>query len=117
MQVAGTEVGFLQAATPTSTTTQSGDEDNPVIITTDIVTNRLICLGDPRALDQVESLLAQLDKRQPQVDLEIILVTLSATQNRGLGIELVGQMTGNSPLISEQRQRRRPMVDQGRVWR
>ncbi|MBA3686672.1 MAG: hypothetical protein H0W72_15730, partial [Planctomycetes bacterium] len=77
----------------TTTTTQvGGDQDNPVVITTDSVTNRLICLGDPRALDQIEALLAQLDKRQPQVELEVILVTLSDTQSRDLGVELIGQM-------------------------
>jgi general secretion pathway protein D len=66
-----------------------------VTITTDELTNRLICLGDPRALDQIEQLLRELDKRQAQVELEVVLMTLSSSQSRDLGVELIGQISRN----------------------
>lgn len=69
--------------------------DGSVTIATDELTNRLICLGDPRALDQIEGLLRDLDRRQPQVQLEVTLVTLSSTQSRSLGVELIGQIQKN----------------------
>ncbi len=71
-------------------------QDGAVVITADALTNRLIVLGEPRALDQVATLVAQLDKRQPQVDIEVILVALSQTQDRDLGVELAGQITEGS---------------------
>jgi general secretion pathway protein D len=70
---------------------QAGDQ--AVLLTADVVTNSLIALGEPRALDQVEALLKQLDQRQPQVDIEVIMVSLSDAQNQSLGVELLKQIT------------------------
>lgn len=67
----------------------AGGGDNPVVLSSDVVTNSLIAIGDPKALDQVASLLRHLDQRQPQVDIEVILVSVSSSQNRSLGVELV----------------------------
>ena len=67
--------------------------DQAVLLTADIITNSVIALGDPRALDQVEALLKQLDQRQAQVDIEVIMVSLSEAQNQSLGVELLTQIT------------------------
>jgi general secretion pathway protein D len=67
--------------------------DQSVLLTADVITNSVIALGDPRALDQVETLLKQLDQRQPQVDLEVIMVSLNDAQSQTLGVELLGQIT------------------------
>lgn len=69
----------------------SGDQS--VIVTADVITNAVIALGDPRALDQVEALLKQLDQRQSQVDIEVVMVSLSEAQNQSLGVELLKQIT------------------------
>lgn len=58
------------------------------VLTADLVTNRLMVMGDPRAIDQIQTLLTELDQRQPQVELEVILVTLSSSENLNLGVEL-----------------------------
>ena len=92
--------GAVAAARPTaggSTQAQlsTGGRDGDLMLTADMVTNRLIVMGDPRVLDQVQSLLDQLDQRQPQVELEIILVTLSSRQNQELGVELVSMIQKN----------------------
>jgi len=70
-------------------------QDNDFMLTADVVTNRLIVMGDPRVLDQVQALLEQLDQRQPQVELEVILVTLSSRENLELGVELVAMIQKN----------------------
>jgi general secretion pathway protein D len=59
-----------------------------VSFTSDDGTNTLIAMGEPRALAQIESLLATLDVRQPQVMLEVLIVSLSESQSLDLGVEL-----------------------------
>ncbi|MBK9189394.1 MAG: hypothetical protein IPM33_10615 [Phycisphaerales bacterium] len=51
-------------------------------------TNTLIAVGEPRLLTQIEGLLKTLDVRQPQVMLEVLMVTLTDNQSRDLGVEL-----------------------------
>ncbi len=58
------------------------------MLTTDEGTNTLIAVGEARLLDRVEALLKSLDVRQPQVMLEVLLVTVSQSQALDLGIEL-----------------------------
>ena len=106
---APTTAAVANPATPTTTQPQQPQlmhdsaprlvsaGENTVVLTADTITNSLIALGDPRSLDQVEALLKQLDQRQPQVDIEIIMVSLSDSQNQELGIELLKQFTdGNT---------------------
>ncbi|MEK7415626.1 MAG: secretin N-terminal domain-containing protein [Planctomycetota bacterium] len=73
----------------------SGNRDNDFVMSADMVTNKLIVMGDPRVLDQVQALLEQIDQRQPQVELEVILLTLSSSQNLDLGVELVSMIQQN----------------------
>lgn len=62
--------------------------DRPLVLTSDEGTNTLIAVGEPRLLAQVESLLKTLDVRQPQVMLEVLMVTLTDGQTLDLGVEL-----------------------------
>lgn len=66
-------------------------------LTADLGTNTLIAIADPRLLAQVEILIRQLDVRQPQVMLEVFLVSLSEQDAMNLGIELekLGSFNGN----------------------
>jgi general secretion pathway protein D len=57
-------------------------------LTADEATNAIIAIGDARMLEQLEALLRSLDVRQPQVVLEVILVTLSERDSLTLGLEL-----------------------------
>lgn len=59
-----------------------------VTLTADESTNTLIAAGEPRALAQLAELVRTLDVRQPQVMLEVMLVSLSESQSRSLGVEL-----------------------------
>ena len=66
-------------------------------ITADEGTNALIAIAEPRMLAQLELLIRQLDVRQPQVMLEVYLVSLSEQDALNLGVELekIGQFSGN----------------------
>lgn len=63
-------------------------DEPPVTLTVDKGTNTLIAVGEPRVLEQIERLLVTLDVRQPQVMLEVLLVTLSDGQTMDMGVEL-----------------------------
>lgn len=65
-----------------------GSAPPPVSLAVDEATSTLIAIGDPRVLSQIEALVATLDVRQPQVMLEVVMVTLSDTQSRDIGLEL-----------------------------
>lgn len=66
-------------------------------LTADAGTNTLIAIAEPRMLAQLELLIRQLDVRQPQVMLEVFLVSLSEQDAMSLGVELekLGQFGGN----------------------
>jgi type II secretory pathway component GspD/PulD (secretin) len=66
----------------------SAAPDQPLVMTSDEGTNTLIAVGEPRLLAQVETLLKSLDVRQPQVMLEVLMVSLSEGQTFDLGVEL-----------------------------
>jgi general secretion pathway protein D len=72
-----------QPATPGSQPRQA-----EVTLAVDEATSTLIAIGDPRVLTQIEALVHNLDVRQPQVMLEVLMVTLTDTQSRNLGLEL-----------------------------
>lgn len=73
------------------TSTRSGGDAEArgaLRLTADEATNTLIAVGEPRLLSQLESLLQMLDVRQPQVMLEVVLVSISDTDALNLGVEL-----------------------------
>jgi len=59
-----------------------------VTLTADEGTSTIIAVGPARVLDQIAALLPRLDVRQPQVMVEVVLVTLSENQQLDLGVEL-----------------------------
>lgn len=59
--------------------------------TIDAPSNTIIGLGAPRQLDEVAEILMLLDQRSPQLQLEVVMVALSTSQSRQLGLELAGQ--------------------------
>jgi type II secretory pathway component GspD/PulD (secretin) len=69
-------------------------------ITADERTSSIIAMGPPRLLDELELLVRQLDVRQPQVMLEVLLVALTDSQARDLGVELQGQFEVGATSVS-----------------
>ncbi|HKX45221.1 MAG TPA: secretin N-terminal domain-containing protein [Planctomycetota bacterium] len=67
-----------------------------LVLTEDPETNRIIGYGEVALLDQVEALLTELDVRRPQVLIEALVVTLTESETRALGVELqrVGEIGG-----------------------
>ena len=75
-----------QAPSPRRT---PADGDRPALtLTADETTSTIIAMGEPRLLEQVERLIHEMDVRQPQVMVEILIVSLSESQTLDLGVEL-----------------------------
>ncbi|MCC6910303.1 MAG: hypothetical protein IT430_20405 [Phycisphaerales bacterium] len=65
------------------------DSETPALtLTADEATSTIIAMGEPRLLDQVRRLIDELDVRQPQVMVEILIVSLTDSQTLDLGVEL-----------------------------
>ncbi len=73
--------GYLPGSAPKSASSD-------LSISSDEGTNTLIVMGEPRLLAQIDSLLQTLDIRQPQVMLEVLILSLSESQTLDLGVEL-----------------------------
>jgi general secretion pathway protein D len=96
-----TSVAVVSPASKSTTNTRFGSDggtsgggsprrpsENTLNLTADEATNTLIAVGEPRLLGQIEALLKTLDVRQPQVMLEVMLVSLTESQAMSLGMEL-----------------------------
>ncbi len=66
----------------------------------DFETNTLIAIGDARRLAQIEQLIEQLDVRQAQVELEVLIIGLSDGETLDLGAEFEKLEISGSTLIS-----------------
>ncbi len=66
----------------------AGDAHPPLVISIDEATSTLIAMGEPRLLDELAALIKQLDVRQAQVMLEVLMVSLTDGQTLNLGVEL-----------------------------
>ena len=60
------------------------------VVTADPNTNTLIVVAPPRIQQIYERLIKMLDKRRPQVLIEVTLVTLDTSDNLSVGIEISG---------------------------
>lgn len=67
--------------------TESSDTSE-VSLAADTATNKILAVGEPRILDQLDELIERLDARQPQVMLEVIAVSFNEGTSRDLGVEL-----------------------------
>lgn len=70
-----------------------------VLLTSDEGTNTLIATGDPRKLAQLEELIRRLDVRQPQVMVEVLVISLTESDALDLGVELQKLEISGSTLI------------------
>ncbi len=64
------------------------DEEGELVLAVDEATNRLLALGPPRMLEQIEALLLELDVREPQVLIEAMVVSMTESDTREFGAEL-----------------------------
>lgn len=76
------------AKTAPITRTESRISDSAISLTADESTSTIIAIGESRLLDQLAALVKQLDVRQPQVMLEVMLVSLSESDSVQLGLQL-----------------------------
>ncbi len=73
---------------PTIVGTRPDDSGAQVTLAADEATNRLIAFGEARLLNQLELLIGALDVRHAQVLVEALVVILTDSQTRDLGVEL-----------------------------
>lgn len=69
-------------------------------LTVDEPTNTIIATGEAALIQQLESIVALLDKRQPQVMLDVVLVSLSEGDAFDLGVELRTQFQEGDTAIN-----------------
>jgi general secretion pathway protein D len=75
-------------------------DDTLLVITADEGTNSLIAMGPARLLEQVDALIETIDVRQAQVNLEVLMISLTDNQALDLGIELAGQFEVGATSVS-----------------
>lgn len=63
-------------------------DTNGLALTADDATNTIIAIGEPRQLERIESLLPTLDRRQAQVELEVLILSLTEGDTLDLGAEI-----------------------------
>jgi general secretion pathway protein D len=90
-------LGSQGSATPSGR--NQGSSLPPITLTADEGTSTIIAVGEPRLLAQVEHLIQQLDIRQPQVMLEVMLVSLTDGQAMNLGVELEKLEIGSDAIV------------------
>lgn len=76
------------SASKTQNVAASNVGSTGIVLTADDSTNTLIAIGEPRQLDHIESLLPTLDRRQAQVELEVLILSLTEGDTLDLGAEL-----------------------------
>lgn len=80
------------AAGSSNEPTRAGDSaragERRVTLTADETTSAIIAVGEAQLIGQLDALVRQLDVRQPQVMLEVLLVSLTDGQTLDLGVEL-----------------------------
>lgn len=89
-----------QASQPQQQNSVPGARLPDVVLTADLGTNTILAIGEPRRLDQLAMLIAQLDVRQSQVMLEVLIISLSDDDTLDLGVEIekIADLSGNTIL-------------------
>lgn len=111
-ELVGVLAGLLDAdvspAGGSTTPAQAGDADagepaaeagrarRSAFITHDEHTNVVIAVGEPQALDRIGALIRELDVRQPQVQIEVLIISLSESDTLDLGMEIAGLINSGS---------------------
>jgi type II secretory pathway component GspD/PulD (secretin) len=79
---------------------QSSDSSgSSLIMSVDDELNTIIAIGSPMDVARAAELIERLDIRQPQVQLEILLISLSEGESKDLGVELQAQIGDSGTLL------------------
>jgi general secretion pathway protein D len=81
-----------QGTTGSHASNTSKGAESGLLLTADEGTNSIIAVGDARLLTQIESLIAALDVRRPQVMVEALVISLSDADAINLGVEIEKQL-------------------------
>jgi general secretion pathway protein D len=92
----GSSSGSSNGAGPGVTTLRREN----LTLSTDEGTNTLFVAAEPRAMARIESLLKTVDVRQPQVEIQALVVSLTDDQSLDLGVELSKLEVSGSTIAS-----------------
>lgn len=87
------QAGDADAGAPAA---EAGRARRSAFITHDEHTNVVIAVGEPQALDRIGALIRELDVRQPQVQIEVLIISLSESDTLDLGVEIAGLINSGS---------------------
>ncbi len=87
------QAGDADAGAPAA---EAGRARRNAFITHDEHTNVVIAVGEPQALDRIGALIRELDVRQPQVQIEVLIISLSESDTLDLGVEIAGLINSGS---------------------
>ena len=97
----------MQQITPRAANGQATEEDLSgvraagAVVTADIHTNSIIVIAPPAVQQLYADLIARLDMRRPQVQVECTIVTLDTSNNFSLGVDIGSEGGfGNNQIIS-----------------
>lgn len=91
------DLATLMPRTPRRGSWPTGD--GSLTMTVDEATNSILAVGDPRQLAQLDEVIRRLDIRRSQVMLEVLVLSLSESQTRNLGVELQKMEIRGSTMI------------------
>ncbi len=99
----GTDDGIDRQAEPVSAQgignvlQDEGQRDLELAVDSEL--NMIIATGTPKRIEQLEKLIKDLDVRQPQVQLEIIMLSMSESESYDFGVELAGNIDTGKTLV------------------
>jgi len=94
------ETSIAAVRRESSTTGSDAIVPRQLVMTVDESTNTLIVIGEPRQLEHIETLLPTLDRRQAQVELEVLILSLTEGDTLDLGAEIAYLTQQQSTAIS-----------------
>jgi type II secretory pathway component GspD/PulD (secretin) len=94
-----TRLGEHSRAIPMSRGQFEDEPRSDLELAVDSELNTIIATGTPKRIEQLEALIKDLDVRQPQVQLEIVMLSLSESQSKDFGVELAGNIDTGKTLI------------------
>lgn len=74
----------------------------PMTFTPELATNHLIIRGDEEDYIRVREIIQKLDEPQPQVAIEVLILSINIADNRNLGTQIRSKQPGINGLVGDQ---------------
>ena len=95
----GSATGEELDSRPEGSAVRQRDNQRDLVMSVDPELNMIIAIGPPSLVGQLEELIERMDIRQPQVQIELMLVSLSEGESKDLGVELRAELGDSGTLV------------------